>query len=185
MSEYLHVEKPFLDQLAALGWTVIDQGHGVTPSDPSASLHGSFREWLLPEVFRNAVRAINRTADGKEWLKARKLIEGRRPNVFISSTIAAVTGAKAAYIKNLAFDKGHYKDMVLAYLRKFDEATRPDLDGLLLEKVSDALNGNQKKRFVTNLLQEMRREGLIFPDGTTRWAKWRMSKPKTKGDGSG
>ena len=25
MSEYLHVEKPFLDQLAALGWTVIDQ----------------------------------------------------------------------------------------------------------------------------------------------------------------
>ena len=136
MSEYLHVEKPFLDQLAALGWTVIDQGHGVTPSDPSASLHGSFREWLLPEVFRNAVRAINRTADGKEWLKARKLIEGRRPNVFISSTIAAVTGAKAAYIKNLAFDKGHYKDMVLAYLRKFGEATRPDLDGLLLEKVS-------------------------------------------------
>jgi len=26
MSEYLHVEKPFLDQLAALGWTAIDQG---------------------------------------------------------------------------------------------------------------------------------------------------------------
>jgi hypothetical protein len=26
MSEYLHVEKPFLDQLKALGWTVIDQG---------------------------------------------------------------------------------------------------------------------------------------------------------------
>ena len=29
MSEYLHVEKPFLDQLATLGWTVIDQGPGV------------------------------------------------------------------------------------------------------------------------------------------------------------
>ena len=24
MSEFLHVEKPFLDQLAALGWTMID-----------------------------------------------------------------------------------------------------------------------------------------------------------------
>ena len=24
MSEYFHVEKPFLDQLATLGWTVID-----------------------------------------------------------------------------------------------------------------------------------------------------------------
>jgi type I restriction enzyme, R subunit len=52
MSEYLHVEKPFLDQLAQLGWTVIDQGVGVIPSDPAASLRTSFREWLLPEVFR-------------------------------------------------------------------------------------------------------------------------------------
>ena len=62
MSEYLHVEKPFLDQLATLGWTVIDQGHGMIPSDPAASLRDSFREWLLPEVFRNAVRSLNRTA---------------------------------------------------------------------------------------------------------------------------
>jgi len=57
MSEYLHVEKPFLDQLAALDWTVIDQGQGFIPSDPTASLRDTFREWLLPEVFRDAVRA--------------------------------------------------------------------------------------------------------------------------------
>ena len=73
MSEYLHVEKPFLDQLAALGWEVIDQGQGFIPSDPAASLRGSFREWLLPEVFREAVRAINRTADGTAWLTDRQL----------------------------------------------------------------------------------------------------------------
>ena len=52
MPEYSHVEKPFLDQLAALGWTVIDQGQGFIPSDPAASRRGSFREWLLPEVFQ-------------------------------------------------------------------------------------------------------------------------------------
>lgn len=42
MSEYLHVEKPFLDQLTALGWTVIDQGQGLgfIPADPAASLRG-------------------------------------------------------------------------------------------------------------------------------------------------
>lgn len=73
MSEYLHVEKPFLDQLAALGWSVVDQGQGFIPSDPAASLRGSFREWLLPEVFREAVRAINRTADGTAWLTERQL----------------------------------------------------------------------------------------------------------------
>ncbi|HUW29517.1 MAG TPA: HsdR family type I site-specific deoxyribonuclease [Sulfuriferula sp.] len=73
MSEYLHVEKPFLDQLGALGWTVVDQGQGFIPSDPTISLRGSFREWLLPEVFREAVRDINRTADGTAWLTDRQL----------------------------------------------------------------------------------------------------------------
>ena len=43
MSEYSHVEKPFLDQLDKLGWTEIDQGVGVIPSDPAASLRTSFR----------------------------------------------------------------------------------------------------------------------------------------------
>ena len=29
MSEYLHGEKPFLNQLGAPGWTVIDQVHDI------------------------------------------------------------------------------------------------------------------------------------------------------------
>lgn len=73
MSEYLHVEKPFLDQLASFGWTVIDQGQGFIPSDPTASLRATFREWLLPEVFRESVRAINCTPDGTPWLTDRQL----------------------------------------------------------------------------------------------------------------
>lgn len=73
MSEYLHVEKPFLNQLAALGWTVIDQAYGVIPSDPTVSLRASFREVHLPEVFRAAVRGLNLAADGKPWLTDRQL----------------------------------------------------------------------------------------------------------------
>ena len=73
MSEYLHVEKPFLDQLAELGWTVIDQGQSMIPSDPAKSLRGNFREWLLPEVFRESIRSINKTPDGQDWLTDRQL----------------------------------------------------------------------------------------------------------------
>ena len=68
MSEYLQVEKPFLDQLAALGWEVVDQGVGGVPSDPARSLRDSFRQWLLPGVFARAVSDINTTAAGEEWL---------------------------------------------------------------------------------------------------------------------
>lgn len=67
MSEYHHVEKPFLDQLSALGWVIVDQGYGMIPSDPAASLRENFREWLLPQVFRDAVREIN------PWLTDRQL----------------------------------------------------------------------------------------------------------------
>lgn len=113
-------------------------------------------------------------------LKARKLIEGRRPNLFVSAKVAAVTGEKAAYIKNRAFDKAHYKDMAVAYLQQFGQASREDLNRLLLDKLSDALDHKQKRHFVTNLLQEMKREKLIQVDGATRGAFWRLYKTDEK-----
>ena len=72
MNEYTEVEQPFLRQLAAQGWTVIDQGSSV-PQAAAASLRESFRSWWLPGVFRDAVRAINRLPDGREWLTDRQL----------------------------------------------------------------------------------------------------------------
>lgn len=134
-------------------------------------------DWGLMDVMALDRVQKKRALDDEAFrrLKQRKLIEGRRPNVFVSAKIAAATDDKAAYIKNRAFDKVHYKEMVVAFLEKFGEATRRDLDGLLLEKISDVLNERQKRRFVTNLLQEMKKAGLIHPEGTTRWAKWRMS----------
>jgi len=109
-------------------------------------------------------------------LKKRGLIEGRRPNLFVSAKVAAVTDTKAEYIKKRGLDKKYLKKFVMDYLEQFREASRQDLDQLLMGKISDALNADQKKQFVTNLLQEMRRDGLIEPSGTTRWAKWVKSK---------
>ena len=68
MSEYLHVEKPMLDQLDSLDWKVIDHGPNVIPTDPGVSLRSSFRQWILPDVFRDAVRSINTTSEGETWL---------------------------------------------------------------------------------------------------------------------
>jgi len=72
MSEYSTVEKPFLDQLSALGWTVIDQGSGI-PSDPSKSRRASFRECVLKEDFKRAVTALNTLPDGRGWLTDKQL----------------------------------------------------------------------------------------------------------------
>mgnify|MGYP005846373887 CR=1 FL=1 len=95
MSEYLHVEKPFLDQLSALGWTVVDQGNFGIPSDPAKSLRRHFREWILPEVFRESVRALNMTNDGEPWLTDRQLTDLRdqilrQPNLSLLEANEAV-----------------------------------------------------------------------------------------------
>ena len=74
MSEYSHVERPFLDQLAALGWQVIDQGPAF-PTDPGKSLRTDFRSVFLRDVFSQSVRAINRTDDGQPWLTDKQLDE--------------------------------------------------------------------------------------------------------------
>lgn len=74
MSEYTEVEQPFLRQLAAQGWTVIDQGPQL-PQDAAPSLRTSFRPWWLPGVFREAVRALNALPDGAPWLTDRQLDE--------------------------------------------------------------------------------------------------------------
>ncbi|MBN1959671.1 MAG: type I restriction endonuclease subunit R [Deltaproteobacteria bacterium] len=101
MTEYLHVEKPFLDQLKTLGWTVIDQGHNIIPSDPAASLRTNFRELILPTIFCDSVRSINLTADNKAWLTDRQLDDLRdqllrQPNLTL---LEANEAAQALFLK--------------------------------------------------------------------------------------
>ena len=117
-------------------------------------------------------------------LKRKGLVEGRRPNLYVSAKVAAATETKADYIRKRAFDKQHYVKMVQEYLAKFRTATRPDFDKLLLDKISDALSPEQKRNFVTNLLQEMRRKGMIRPVREGKRGKgtqWELYKPRAEG----
>lgn len=109
-------------------------------------------------------------------LKARNLIEGRRPNLYFSARVAEATGTRAEYLRKRAFERDHYKKLVIDFLEQRGAASRADLEGLLLDKVSEALAPNQKQILITNLLQEMRREGSIRSEGRRRWARWVIAK---------
>ena len=61
--EYATVEKPFLDQLAGMGWTVVTGSLDL----PSMTGRESFREVLLKADLRAALARINRR-DGAPWL---------------------------------------------------------------------------------------------------------------------
>jgi len=114
-------------------------------------------------------------------LKSKKLIEGRRPHIFVSEQVAAETDTRAEYIRKRSFDKQHFKDLVISYLKRYDEADRKEIDKLLLDKVSDALDDDQKRLFIKNLLRDMRREGTIHTTGSkTFGAKWVLTQSHEK-----
>ena len=56
LDERHHVEKPFLDQLAGLGWTVIDLD---TKQQPSDTFRGTFTEVVMIPVLREQLKVIN------------------------------------------------------------------------------------------------------------------------------
>jgi len=143
-----------------------------------------------PDLALTEVIALDKVQKGRalsddefRLLKRKHLVEGRRPNLFVSAEVAAATESKADYIKKRAFDKDHYKRMITEYLKQFSAATRPELDKLLLGKLSDVLEDDQKRNFITNLLQEMRRNGIIQPVRGKRGkgAKWELCKPGLEG----
>lgn len=110
-------------------------------------------------------------------LKAQKLVEGRRSNLFVSAEIAAATETMADYIKKRPFDKDHFKKMVVSYLEETGTVNRAEIQNLLFEKISDALSDDQKNNFIKNLLQEMRRDGVIVRTGAPGpGVKWELSK---------
>jgi ATP-dependent DNA helicase RecG len=110
-------------------------------------------------------------------LKRRGLIEGRRPNLHISATVAAATGQEAEYLLMKGFDKDDCKQKVLSYLRQFGSAGRKKIERLLWDKLSNAWDDDRKRNFVKNLIQEMsKRDGTIKKErGQTRGTIWVLS----------
>jgi ATP-dependent DNA helicase RecG len=94
-------------------------------------------------------------------LRSEKLIEGRKPNYYIAAKVATTIDDKAAYIRNRAFDDAHYKEMIISYLKKFKKGNRQEIENLIIPKLSEVLKEKQKKDKVKNLLQAMRKDGII------------------------
>ena len=120
------------------------------------------------------------SAEELKTLRVLGLIEGRAPKVFISAKVADVAGQKAKYIHNRGLDDGYYQQLVLDYLKKYGKATRADLDALLLAKLPDVLQDQQRANKVKNLLQGMRRAKLIELRGTRPNLLWYLATTTAK-----
>ncbi|PCF93533.1 transcriptional regulator [Vreelandella nigrificans] len=107
-------------------------------------------------------------------LRRAKLIEGRQPNLRVSAEIATATATKAQYIHTRGQDDAFYAKLVIDYLAKFGSASRQEIDTLLWDKLSDALDEPKKKTKVGNILTKLRRAGQIRNAGSRGAPEWRL-----------
>lgn len=114
--------------------------------------------------------------DEAKALRGKKLIEGRRPSVHVSADVAAATDTMVDYLKKRGIDKEYCQKMLMDLLGRQGKTKRSQIDSLLREKLSDALNEQQKQDFITNLLQKLRRDGEIEVHGMGQAAYWELSK---------
>ncbi len=118
-------------------------------------------------------------------LRRMKLIEGRKPNYYVSATVAEVTANKADYIRTRAQDDEYYAKLLTDYLEKFGQANRAEIKELLSDKLSDALSDKQKYTKISNLLTKLRRRRVIVNTGSDAVPCWRLEGKKRVAKKSG
>ncbi|SJN33397.1 putative transcriptional regulator [Sphingobacterium faecium PCAi_F2.5] len=111
--------------------------------------------------------------DEKE-LRRKKLIEGRKPNYFISLHVAQKAGDKAGYTKNKAFNNQYYRDLILKALSQHSTMSRKDIDELLWNKLPEWMTDDQRKRKVNNLITELKNHNKIVNKGSFKYSMWEL-----------
>src|SRR5690606_17408434 len=108
-----------------------------------------------------------------------KLIEGRKPNYHVSAAVAEATANKADYIRTRAQDDEFYAKLIIDYLEKFGQATRAEINKLLVAKLSDALDDKQKYNKIGNLLTKLLRQERIVNTGSDTSPSWKPAQKFT------
>lgn len=114
------------------------------------------------------------TQEEFKLLKSKKLIEGRKPNIYLSSNVVAplTEELKVQYINQKAFDDEHYRKIILKYLEKFTFADRKTINNLLFDKLPSILSKEQKLNKISNIIATLRRANLIENKGSDKKPTW-------------
>jgi ATP-dependent DNA helicase RecG len=106
-------------------------------------------------------------------LKANQLIEGRKPNYHISFDVAEKVNMQAEYIRTRGLKDDYFKNLILKYLDKCKQASREDIDKLLLDILPGVLDEKQRRNKIRNLVYAMsKKDRTIINQGSNRYPKW-------------
>lgn len=108
-------------------------------------------------------------------LHALHLVEGRWPQLRITSNIAIQTNSRAEYIRSKGLNDEACKLLILQMLGDTGPAKRAQILAMLDDLLPSGLDKRQKARKVSNLLTEMKRDDhTVTNEGVGKSAIWRI-----------
>jgi ATP-dependent DNA helicase RecG len=132
-------------------------------------------------IWLDRVQKKHRIGDDQAALLRRaRLIEGRKPNFFVSAHVADATNTRPEYTRNKGLDDHYYKALILQHIKKFKSVPAPEIRDLILDKLPSSLTATQKQAKIKNLLAALRITGLdglkITTTGSGKGARWEIFK---------
>ena len=109
-------------------------------------------------------------------LKKQELVEGRYPHIYVSYKVANIVGQQTDYVKNKGLSNDVYKKIIINALETMERASVTELKEILLGALPAVLNDRQQSKKVSNILQAMKREGIVDVEGTGHAARWYLKK---------
>lgn len=104
-------------------------------------------------------------------LKKRGLVEGRYPTLYVSYKIAEAVGDRAGYVRNKGLDEKILKELIVSALKN-GPLKKADIYEAVKHAFPDVLTEEKQYKKLSNLLQKMKKEKIVYVCGSTVHAEW-------------
>ena len=111
-----------------------------------------------------------------KMLRKEKLIEGRKPHLYVSKQIAGVTDQKVEYSKHKGLADKKCEVLLLDSLKDHNSLTKQEIVNLLWDVLPDQLDDKQKMNKIDNILRKIREDGKIVNETVGNKSVWSLVK---------
>lgn len=111
-----------------------------------------------------------------KMLRKEKLIEGRKPHLYVSKQIAQVTDQKVAYSKHKGLAEKKCEALLVDSLKDHGDLTKQEIVSLLWDVLPDQLDDKQKMNKIEYLLKRLKMRGDIKNETSGKTSIYSLGK---------
>ena len=104
-----------------------------------------------------------------KMLRKEKLIEGRKPHLYVSKYIAKATDKQVEYTLKKGFNDAECQEWIIKALNDHKVLSRKQINELLWNKLPTDFTEDQKMAKIKNLLYKMHKNNTIYLDENRNW----------------